>query len=173
MTKTSLLASIFVLAAAGAAHAGGQAGSLGVGAEYQLNGIAGISLSYDAGKFDVGGVLGYHDPAGGNNSTFEVGGRFFYHLHSTAMADFGVGAELGIASVPFFMGMGTTTRRTDVYLDPGFQIRLFLASNVAISATAGLLIGAADAADANPGDPHQTGVDINGQIIGGLHYYFF
>ena len=172
MTKTSLLASIFVLAAASAAHAGGQAGALGLGAEVQLNGITGVSLSYDAGKFDVGGVLGYHDPAGGNNSTFEIGGRFFYHVHSTAMADFGLGAELGIASVPIGGMMGGTVRRTDVYLDPGFQIRLFLASNVAISMTAGLLIGVADASDPVP-SPHNSGVDINGQLIGGLHYYFF
>ena len=174
MTKTSLLASIFVLAAAGAAHAGGQAGSLGVGAEYQLSGLGGLSVNYDAGKFHVGGVLGYYDPAGGNNSTFEVGGRFYYHVHSTAMADFGLGAELGIASVPAAAMMGTTARRTDVYLEPGFQIRLFVASNVALSFTGGLMIGAADASDPTPA-PLNSGVQITSQFTGvaGIHYYFF
>jgi hypothetical protein len=170
MTKTSLIATLFVLATAGAAHAGGQSGSIGVGAEIQLSGLNGVSLNYDAGKFHVGGFVGYNDPPGGNNSSFQTGGRFFYHVHSTAMADFGLGGQLGIESCPQnnapvgcqgnMMG-----RATDVFLEPAFQIRLFVASNVALSFTGGIVIGVVDA----------QSVAIAGQFTGiaGVHYYFF
>ena len=170
MTKTSLIGSIVILAATSAAHAGGSPGSIGVGAEAQLSGIEGFSVNYDAGHFHVGGMLGYYDPANGNNSVFELGARFFYHVHSTAMADFSLGANLGLASVP----SGMNTRATDVYLEPGFQIRLFLASNVAISATGGIVIGVLDASDTTPNEI-KSGVAVTGQITGiaGIHYYFF
>jgi hypothetical protein len=152
-----------VLATAGVASAGGQAGAIGLGAEYELNGIGGVSLNYDAGKFHAGGWFGFIDPAGGNNTEFDIGGRFFYHLHSTAMADFSLGAGLGIASTPPPMGM--MNRRTEVFLEPGFQIRVFIASNVALSFTGGISIGVVDA----------SGVIISGQPegIAGVHYYFF
>jgi hypothetical protein len=163
MSKTILLASVFVLATAGLASAGGQAGALGVGAEYELNGIGGLSLNYDAGKFHAGGWFRFLDPAGGNNTEFDVGGRFFYHLHSTAMADFSLGAGLGIASLP--PGMMNPNRNTNMFLEPGFQIRAFIASNVALSFIGGISIGVIDA----------SGVVISGQAegIAGIHYYFF
>ena len=151
------------MAASGLAHAGGQSGSFGVGAEFQYNALAlgGASLNYDAGEFHVGGFLGFSDPDGPDNTAFDVGGRFFYHVHSTAMSDFGIGGSLGILSARF---MGNPDRQTLVFLDPGAQIRLFLAANVAISASLGVSIGVVDA----------SGVEITGQTIGaGLHYYFF
>ena len=62
-------------------------------------------------------------------------------------------------------GMANNTRNTDVYLEPGFEIRAFLSSNVALSATAGIVIGAADDpelatflegwAEKHPTDPRQ------------------
>jgi hypothetical protein len=164
MSKTSLLATVFVFAAAGIAHAGGQAGSVGLGAEYELNGIGGVSLNYDAGQFHVGGLLGFEDPSGPNNTLFELGGRFFYHVHKTAMADFGLGGNLGLASVPPG-GPGMGQRTTDVFIEPGFEIRLFVASNVAISFMAGISIGVVDA----------SGILITGQptAAAGVHYYFF
>jgi hypothetical protein len=173
MTKTSLFVPLFLLAAIPVANAGGQPGSLGVGAEAQLSGITGISANYDAGKFHVGGVLGYYDPAGRDNSTFEIGGRFYYHVHSTAMADFGLGAGLGFASVPAFQGL-RSERGTLVYIEPGFQTRLFVASNVALSFTAGFLIGVADASDPTESQL-ASGLEITGQFngIAGVHYYFF
>jgi hypothetical protein len=163
MTKNCLLATAFMLAASTAAHAGGQAGALGLGAEYQLNGIGGASLNYDAGQFHVGGFLGFSDPPGGGNTLFNVGARFFYHVHKTAMSDFGVGGGFGLSSVPG-MGMGGN-RATNVYLEPSFQIRLFVASNVALSFTAGIVIGVVDASTfAVTGQP---------TALAGVHYYFF
>jgi hypothetical protein len=170
MSKTSLLTAMFFFAAIGTASAGGQAGSIGVGAEYQLSGIGGLSVNYDAGAFHVGGSLGVADPAGNDNTVFQLAGRFYYHVHHTAFADFGLGGSLGLSSQPVPMG----NRATDVYLEPGFEIRAFLSSNVALSATAGIVIGAADAG----------GVAIAGSTIGGtggplfdagvgIHYYFY
>ena len=182
MIKTSLFAAMFVVGVAGAAHAGGQTGSIGLGAEYELNGIGGASLNYDAGKFHVGGFLGFFDPPGPDNTVVEIGGRFFYHLHSTAMSDFSLGANLGLASVPVTTGMGAnamTNRDSDVYLEPAFQIRLFVAPNVALSFTGGLVIGLVDASGtAITGQGVGSSLSVNGANVGltggaGVHYYFF
>src|SRR5258705_8202976 len=91
MSNSTKLAVLFVLAASGTATAGGQEGSIGVGAESQINGQTfGVSMNYDAGKFHVGGFLGLQDPPGGDNTEFSIGARFFYHVHKTAMSDFSV-----------------------------------------------------------------------------------
>lgn len=170
MTKTSFLVPLFLATATTAASAGGQAGSLGVGVEAQLSGITGLSMNYDAGRFHAGGVLRYYDPAGADNAVFEIAGRFYYHLHSTAMADFGLGSGLGIASID----RGGNNRDNNVYLEPGFQIRMFVASNVALSFTGGILVGLADAREETDSGL-ASGVDITGQFngIAGVHYYFF
>ncbi|MEO8842236.1 MAG: hypothetical protein ABI591_30905 [Kofleriaceae bacterium] len=156
-----------VLGFAGAANAGGQAGSIGVGAEYQMSGVGGLSVVYDAGLFHLGGMIGFDDPAGANNTVFQLAGEFYYHVHHSAFADFGLGGSLGFNSVPV-AAMGMNQRNTDVYLEPGFQIRAFLSSNVALSATAGLVIGTVD----------DSRVAITGQNVGaaggvGIHYYFY
>ena len=179
MTKTTLFVAL-LLAAGGVAHAGGQSGSFGVGVEGDLNGLGGLSASYDGGKFDADAFLGYvHFDEGGGMSTSltEVGGRFFYHLHSTAMSDFGVGGGLALASVPGGMG---AARSTPIFLEPGFQIRLFLASNVALSFMGGLSIALGDArvtqlAGQSLGN---SALDFGGGIVAlsgvaGVHYYFF
>ena len=132
MMKNCLLAIAVIVAAPGSAHAGGQAGAIGVGAEYQLSGIGGASLSYDAGNFHVGGFLGIDDPPRPSNTSFEIGARGFFHMHKTAMSDFGLGGSFGLASIPDTMG-GMPNRLTAVFLEPSFQIRLFLAANVALS----------------------------------------
>ncbi len=162
MLKTTLLSAVMVLAVSGLAHAGGSPGSIGVGAEFQINGIGGGSVNYDAGDFHVGGFFGFADDDGPDNTLWDVGARFYYHVHSTAMSDFGVGGSFGILSFPG--GPPDNDQQTGLFLEPGVQMRLFLASNVAISATTGISIGLVDA----------DGVTINGQTItGGIHYYFF
>ena len=160
--KKTLLAAMIVSASAGTASAGGQANSIGVGAEFQINGTGGLSVNYDAGKFHAGGFLGYFDPAGPNNVTVDVGGRFFFHLASTATSDFSVGGSLGIRSAND--APGNPNRHTDVFIEPSFQIRAFITSNVALSFTGGVVVGAADAQE----------LDLSGNIIGegGIHYYF-
>lgn len=159
--KKTLLAAAIVFSSVGTASAGGVPGSIGVGAEFQLSGIGGLSANYDAGKFHAGGFIGYFDPAGAGNSTVDVGGRFFFHVASSAAADFSIGGGLGIQS----LGNGPgNDRSTNLFLEPSFQIRAFIVPNVALSFTGGLSIGAADA----------DGLILDSQIIGigGVHYYF-
>ncbi len=167
MTKTSLFAALMLVGVTGLAEAGGSPGTLGVGAEYQLAGIGGASLNYDAGDFHVGGFLGFADGGGDDDTTWALGGRFYYHLHSTTDADFSLGGGLGIASVPDPMGGGDEASL--IYLEGGAQIRLFLAANVAVSASTGLVLGLSDAdgvAVTGAG-----GVGLGAGV--GLHYYFF
>jgi hypothetical protein len=167
MHKTVTLAAIMMLATAGTASAGGQEGSIGVGGEFAINGqTGGVSINYDAGQFHVGGFLGFFDQPGDDNTDFTLGARFFYHLHSTAMSDFGIGGTFG-----FFSEDGPGDRDALMFLEPSFQIRMFVASNVALSFNAGLVIGLVDA------DGFAIGAGLGGlgavNAVAGVHYYFF
>ena len=174
MKQTITLATALFLATTGSASAGGTEGTVGVGAEFALNGLTGgASINYDAGKFHVGGFLGFSDGDGPNNTNYTLGGRFFYHVASTAMSDFGIGGTLG-----FFSADGAE-RLTLMFLEPSFQIRLFLASNVALSFNAGIVIGVVDADGIavgggsliNTGDGSLfAGGGVTG--VAGVHYYF-
>lgn len=176
------LAAMFVLASGSPAVAGGQEGNIGVGAEFGLNGLTGgISVNYDAGKFHTGGFVGMFDDGGNDDTDYTIGARFFYHLHSTAMSDFGVGGLFGYFSDDD--GNGMTDRESVVFLEPSFQIRLFVASNVALSFNAGISIALIDGDGfALGGGGLNTGVFGGlgaGNQIGivnasaGIHYYFF
>jgi hypothetical protein len=121
-----------------AAIAGGSKGSLGVGAEYQLgdalipgpySSLGGLSMNYDLGQFHVGGFLGMADRGEDDDTDIAIGGRFYYHVHSTAMSDFGIGGQIGIGM------FGDRSPLSDkdvsvVLIEPGFQIRAFVTSNV-------------------------------------------
>jgi hypothetical protein len=164
----SLASAALVVGAASPAFAGGSEGSLGVGAEYQMTPVGGIPLggvsaNYDMGDFHVGGFLSFGDAGGDDDTYVALGARFFYHLHSTAMSDFSVGGSFGLGSVGD--GDPDTDNPTLVVIEPGIQLRAFVVSNVALSFTAGIGIGVADA----------EGVLLDGQLTGGagVHYYFF
>lgn len=152
-----------ILATARSASAGGVAGSIGVGAEFDIRGAGGLSANYDGGRFHAGGFLGYFNPAGDNNTEIDVGGRFFYHLASTASSDFGLGGLIGIQNVP-----NGPDRASILIIEPSFQIRVFIVPNVALSLTAGMEIGTAVSG------PSADELNITGNIIGqgGIHYYF-
>lgn len=164
--KQTLLAAVIVFASVGTARAGGQPNSIGVGAELQVSGVGGLSVNYDAGKFHAGGFFGYFDPQGPNNVTVDVGGRFFFHIASTAMSDFSLGGSIGIESAND--APGNPNRHTDVFIEPGFQIRAFIVSNVALSFTGGIVIGAADISELD------LTSNTSGRVTGmaGIHYYF-
>ncbi|MEZ4398904.1 MAG: hypothetical protein R3B06_02740 [Kofleriaceae bacterium] len=160
----AMVSGLAVLAlGAGVASAGGSKGSIGVGGEAQINGIGGLSANYDAGDFHLGGFLGFSDGGGTDDTDVYLGGRFYYHIHSSAMADFGVGGSVGLA----FIGDRAPgdNNQTGLFVEPGLQIRAFVASNVALSFTGGLTLGLVDA----------NGVAVTAQPVGsaGVHYYFF
>ncbi|HRC54764.1 MAG TPA: hypothetical protein PKU97_02525 [Kofleriaceae bacterium] len=165
--KISMAALMAVAAATGTAYAGGSPNTFGIGAEALFtnsdDNIGGISGNYDFGDFHLGGFLGVADPAGANNTRLEMGVRFYYHLHSSAMADFGVGGGLAYANTP--VGGASDAKNDEVYLVPGMQIRAFISSNVALSFGAGIALGLGDA----------DGVQLDGHLTSnaGVHYYFF
>lgn len=163
MNKT-LIGSTFAVVSvlgAGTALAGGSQGTIGVGAEATLSGLGGMSFSYDAGSFHAGGFLSFRDEGQEDDTDIGLGGRFFWHIHSTPVSDFSIGGNLGMQ----FVDTGPNQSDSLLYLEPAIQLRAFIAGNVAISATAGISIGLSDA----------SGVDLTGQPTGaaGIHYYFF
>lgn len=138
------------------ASATGAAG-LGVGVLAMLSGPVGASVVYDPGQFHVEGILGF---ASDGETDIDIGGRFFYHLHSSQAADFSLGGGLGIQNVNPDMGDSTT----NIDVDVGAEVRLFLVPNVALSSTIGLAIVTGD------GDL----VALRGQLLGdiGVTYFF-
>lgn len=170
------LAATLVLVASSSSSAGGQEGTVGAGAEYGLNGLTGgVSVNYDAGKFHTGGFLGFFDSPGDNNTDYTLGARFFYHVHSTAMSDFGLGGTFGMFSLDD-RGDPDNDRTVELFLEPSFQIRLFLASNVALSFNAGIVFAFGDADGITVGGPSSFAADgpfgaVN--AAAGIHYYFF
>jgi hypothetical protein len=156
MHKTIL--TVLLVSAPATAVAGGSSGSIGVGAELSAQLTPDVSVNYDAGAFHVGGAVGFSDDRGGGQNDFRVAGRFYYHLHATALADFGVGGELQLRDQE-----GDDNTFVDIIA--GFQIRSFISTNVALSFAGGITIGVADS----------DGVSIGGQPVGiaGVHYYFF
>jgi hypothetical protein len=159
----ALLGAVVVSGLVASARASSVEGDIGVGAEFQLSGLGGPSVSYDGGKYHVGGFFGFSDGGGDDDTDVSIGGRFFYHVHSTAMSDFGLGGSLGIG----FIGDRSDEideSQNGLYFEPGAQIRAFLCENIALSFTAGISVAAGDA----------EGTAITGQTTGagGVHYYF-
>ena len=166
--KTKLLIATMVFTPS-LAFAGGEDGSLGVGAEADIAGrVSGLSMTYNMESFHVGGLLGFSDapdPAGlgADVSSFTIGGRGYYHVASTSASDFSVGGGLYLQHTKYDLP-GDDDSTDALILDLGFQIRAFITPEVALSFTGGLNVGAADA----------DGVVLAGSLNGGagVHYYF-
>lgn len=162
---------MIVFASAGTASAGGQPNSIGVGVEFQPSGVGGLSVNYDAGRFHAGGFFSYLHPGGPNDTTVDFGGRFFFHVASTATSDFSVGGSLGFESANENPGMNNV-RNTFVFIEPAFQIRAFIVSNVALSFTGGVVIGAADSSELDVIGNNSGNVVGRMTGMAGVHYYF-
>jgi hypothetical protein len=159
-----LLAAAVVVAAlvwqTGSAQAQeGDRGSLGVGVTRMLlDGSTGPSVVYDTGVFHIEGLLGFQD---NGETRFNVGGRFWYHIHSAQSADFSLGGGLGVVSID---PGGEADNVTNIEIDGGAQLRAFIVPNVALSVSLGLAVLTGD------GD----GIAITGNLFGGagIAYYF-
>jgi len=132
--------------------------------------------NFAAGNFHPGGFRGFNDPGDRDDDAMIIGGRFFYHVHSTLTSDFSVGGSLGYVSQN---NPPPVDREGELYIEPAIQIRAFIVSNVALSFNVGVSIGVMDA----------ESVDLGGQLVGGslnvsgtnlsfgggagVHYYFF
>ncbi|MEM9490961.1 MAG: hypothetical protein AAGC55_17565 [Myxococcota bacterium] len=124
----------------------------GLGAQVMLTGPVGASVTYDTGVFHIDGLLGLDD----NDVT--LGGRFFYRVHDRGVSDLSIGGGLAIVD----------EGDTDVHLEAGAKIRVWLVSNVAFNATVGvgLIIQGEDDA--------YNDLVLGGQVTGllGITYFF-
>jgi hypothetical protein len=122
------------------------------------------ALSYDAGQFRVDGLLYllFVSRDGGADSTaFALGARAFYKLHSTSKADFSVGGGLALGFLDSDPGDGSFR----VAIDGAVQIRVWLASNVALNGSAGIGFSVGENLFVSA---------LTGQLMGGfgMIYYF-
>jgi hypothetical protein len=135
-----------------------------------LGGPAGLSLAYDGGPWHAEAMLGLIKPGSGVRANFDLGARFWYHLHATANADFSVGGGLGYVRI----GRSAPASATNgIFIEAGGQIRAFITSNVALSASLGLSIATADFEAYGLGGQSLAGQTLGGFAGVGLHYYFY
>ena len=135
-----------------------QSSGVGVGVESMLSGPSGPTVVYQAASFHAEGILGLFDRA---NTTILLAGRFYYQLHSGELSDFSLGGGLGLLNIDT-----PGDNETDIHLEAGAKIRVFLAPNVALSSSLGLALVVDEGGD--------TAI-IAGRLQGtmGITYFFF
>lgn len=140
---------------------GGAGGGFGVGIVAMLTGPFGAAVVYDPGRFHIEGILGFRSLED-NQTDIAVGGRFWWHLHTSTAADFSLGGGVGFVLVD---QEATDEDQTNIHLEGGAQVRTFVVPNVALAASLGLAIVSSDEADF---------VGITGQLVGsiGASYFF-
>jgi len=121
----------------------GHGRGIGVGAVTMLNGTSGALFTWGSagGGLHVDGLFGLHHyhpggPGTNNVTDFTIGGRFWYHVHAGAFADFSLGGGVGI--INWSTGVPGSNSNTDVSMEVGGQIRAFIVPNVALLADLGL-----------------------------------
>ena len=139
----------------------GHGRGIGVGAMTMLNGTDGALVTWGSpgGGFHVDGFFGlrHYSPNGHNTTSFGLGGMFWYHVHAAAFADFSLGGGVGINHWTDNPGTNASDSKTDVSLEVGGQIRVFIVPNVALLADLGLGAKFSD----------NDNILIGGQNIGG------
>jgi hypothetical protein len=148
------------------ARGAGRAG-FGAGAEYTLTGLLGGTFVYDAGTWHADVLLNSNFAHAQNQ--IGVAGRFFFVLHQSAAADFSIGPGIGFVHRHRENDDGSNPQDfNDIHVEGGLQIRAFVVSNVALSASAG--IGAVF-----PSSPDHSSASIGGQAGAsfGITYFFY
>jgi hypothetical protein len=162
----SVFALLFLVSRTGSAqNAPGRTG-FGVGAEATTTNIVGATFVYDAAVFHLDALLGAELTKNDTNVATAV--RFFFPLHHGQAADFSIGPGVGFVHgrhndpAP---GVGTTNNN-QLHLEGALQIRAFVVSNVAFSASAGLGVIV---------DNGNNRARIDGQVGAalGITYFFF
>jgi hypothetical protein len=127
---------------------------LGVGAGGMLDGPVGAMLVYDAGAWHMDALLGVTSSSG--NTDFDIGARFWFHVHSLADADFSVGGGLGVSDVG---------NNTFVDLEAGAHIRAFIVPNVSLGGSVGINVLLGDG----------EGFVLRGQrgFTGGMNFIYY
>jgi hypothetical protein len=142
MRHTYLLLTLFALLllfprTSAAQNATGHSG-IGVGAEATTTRIVGGTFVYDAGFFHLDALVGAEITK--NNTDLALAARFFFPLHHSQAADFSIGPGVGLVhgqrdAQPPATGSNSNNQ---FHLEGAVQIRAFVVSNVALSASTGL-----------------------------------
>lgn len=138
---------------------GGAGGGFGVGIVAMLTGPFGAMVVYDPGRFHIEGILGFRSLEDAQTD-IAVGGRFWWHLHTSTAADFSLGGGVGFVLID---REDPLEDQTDIHIDGGAQVRTFVVPNVALAASLGLAIVSGDA----------DFVGITGQLFGSISASYF
>ena len=156
---------ILVSRPSSAQNAPGRTG-VGVGAEATTTNIVGGTFVYDAGVFHLDALIGARLTK--NQTDLAVAGRFFFPLHHGQAADFSIGPGIGFVHAQRDADPPATGSNSNnqIHLEGAVQIRAFVVSNVALSASAGLGIVV---------DNGNNTAIIGGQVGAalGITYFFF
>jgi hypothetical protein len=163
-----LLCSLTLAASASAQDEGGERpGAIGVGVSGMLvtgpgfaNQFAGPTVVFQTPVFHIEGMLTFSDNDA-DGTDMGIGGRFWYALSQTSRSDFSIGGGLALLIDDTPGG----DDETDIEINVGAQIRAFIVSNVALSATLGFGVVVTDGDDF---------VGLIGDITGaaGIVYFF-
>ena len=139
---------------------------MGVGAEVTTTGLVGGTFVYDPGPFRLHALLGARFAH--NDTELDLAARFFFPLHKSQNADFSIGPGIGLVHFDHGDAPGDNALDNAVHLEGAAQIRAFLVSNVALSASVGV------GAIFGNGSNHNAAV-LGGQVGGafGITYFFF
>jgi hypothetical protein len=125
------------------------------------------TLTYDASVYRLSGMLTMVSFEDGY-TYLGVGGRFYYPLHKRHDSDFSVGGGAFVLNTDPDTGESDTS----LHLEMGIQIRAFLTTNVALTATGGFGIILAE--EDGP-EPDRSVFGTVGQLVGslGISYFFY
>jgi hypothetical protein len=141
----------------------GRGRGFGVGGVGYLSGLGGLSVVYDPGIWHLDAMIGmFGDGAGGADTAFNMGARFWYHLKTVGAADFSIGGGMAYQS---FNNVGPGDATSALFIEGGGLIRVFIVDNVALGASTGVWIGAVDASGYAIGPTNLVGT-------ASLHYFF-
>jgi hypothetical protein len=162
----SVFALLFFISNTSAAQNASGKNGVGVGAEATTTGIVGGTFVYDASVFHLDALFGA--ALDKNDTDLAIAARFFFPLHHGQAADFSIGPGVGLVhgqhdATPPATGTNSTNQ---FHLEGAVQIRAFVVSNVALSASTGLGIVVEN------GNNHAV---IGGQVGAslGITYFFF
>lgn len=144
----------------------------GLGAALTLNPNADGALSQNVlgtwsdpgGRYHIDALFGFHHA---NVTNYDLGARFWYHVHTARSADFSVGGGLQIFSWRAG-GPAPDDRMWDFELDIGSQMRVFIVPNVALLGQLGIGLYFRDRGSDDIRINGQAG--LNGAL--GVAYYF-
>ncbi len=113
------------------------------------------AAAYDLGEFHLDGYIQFST---NGNTSFALGGRFFYHLVEHSRSDLSAGGGLSFLNLS---GDEFAESLQTVFIEGSAKIRMFIVPQVSLESSAGLVAAVGD------GDGFQLG----GQVLGGITYY--